>query len=271
MFHFGVDYYPEQWPEDRWPLDADLMVRAGFTCVRLAEFSWGVLERAEGKLDFEWLDRAVELLAGRGLKVVLGTPTASPPSWLMSADPSQFRVSEDGRQVSYGNRRGYCPSHPGYRARCRRIAAAMAERYGNHAAVIGWQIDNEFGDRCYCPSCAAAFRRWLEVRHGTLEELNRRWGTAFWGHCYRSWEDIPVPLSSGGAPNPGLALDFRRFVSDLYAEFQREQIDVIRARSPAGSSPTTSWDSARTRSISIGSPGTSTLPPGTTTRGLSGG
>ncbi len=232
MFHFGVDYYPEQWPEDRWPIDADLMMRARFTCVRLAEFSWGVLEHAAGTFDFGWLDRAVELLAGRGLKIVLGTPTASPPSWLMQADRSMARVSETGQVVAYGNRRGYCPSHAGYRAHSRRIVTAMADRYGAHPAVIGWQIDNEFGDRCFCASCAAAFRRWLLDRHGTLGELNRRWGTAFWGHLYRSWEDVPLPLASGSAPNPGLALDFRRFVSDLYVEFQREQIDVIRPRSP---------------------------------------
>jgi beta-galactosidase len=98
--------------------------------------------------------------------------------------------------------------------------------------VIGWQIDNEFGDRCFCAGCAAAFRRWLSDRHGTLQQMNRRWGTAFWGHLYRSWDDVPVPLASGGAPNPGLALDFRRFVSDLYADFQREQLGIIRPRSP---------------------------------------
>jgi beta-galactosidase len=232
MLHFGVDYYPEQWPEERWPLDADLMVRAGFTCVRLAEFSWGLLEPSEGVFDFGWLDRAMELLAGRGLSIVLGTPTASPPSWLMSADPSLARVREDGVAVPYGNRRGYCPSNEGYRAHCRRIASSMAERYGRHPAVIGWQIDNEFGDRCYCDTCRRSFQRWLAGRHGSLEEMNRRWGTAFWGHLYRSWEDVPVPLAAASAPNPGLALDFRRFVSDLYAGFQRAQIELVRPRSP---------------------------------------
>ena len=161
MFHFGVDYYPEQWPEERWPVDADLMVRAGLTCVRMAEFSWGTIERAPGDFDFGLFDRAVDLLAGRGLKIVLGTPTASPPSWLMRSDPSMARVEESGRAVTYGNRRGYCPSHSGYRAHCARIVTALADRYGRHPAVIGWQIDNEFGDRCFCASCASAFHRWL--------------------------------------------------------------------------------------------------------------
>ncbi len=230
MFHFGVDYYPEQWPEERWPRDAELMVRAGFTCVRLAEFSWGVLERAEGALEFGWLDRAVGLLAERGLKVVLGTPTASPPSWLMRKELA--RVQEDGSAVPYGNRRGYCPSNTVYREHCRRIVTAMADRLGAHPAVIGWQIDNEFGDRCFCESCRRSFHRWLADRHGSLEEMNRRWGTAFWGHTYRCWEDVPLPLAAAAAPNPGLALDYRRFVSDLYAGFQREQIQIVRPRSP---------------------------------------
>jgi beta-galactosidase len=47
MFHFGIDYYPEQWPEERWPVDACLMAEAGFTVVRLAEFAWSMMEPVE--------------------------------------------------------------------------------------------------------------------------------------------------------------------------------------------------------------------------------
>lgn len=229
MFTFGVDYYPEHWPEERWPEDARLMAAAGFNVVRLAEFAWSRLEPASGTYGFDWLDRAIETLAANGLRVVLGTPTASPPAWLMTAHPDAFLTRETGHAVTYGNRRNYSPWNEAYREHTRRIVTAMAARYHDHAAVIGWQIDNEFGDRDYD---APAFRRWLQRRFGSLEALNERWGTAFWSHSYTDWEQIPVPLTTGGVPNPGLALDFYRFCSDAYVQYQRLQVDILRERCP---------------------------------------
>ncbi|MCI0394167.1 MAG: beta-galactosidase [Chloroflexi bacterium] len=232
MFYFGVDYYPEQWPEERWPEDARLMAGAGFNVVRLAEFAWARLEPQAGRYDFDWLDRAIAILAGQGMRVVLGTPTASPPPWLMTGQPELFRVREDGRRVTYGNRREYCPNHPLYHDYTRGIVTSMATHYGAHPAVIGWQIDNEFGDRCYCPVCAHAFQQWLRSRYQSLDELNQQWGTMFWSHRYGDWAEIPVPLTTGGSPNPGLALDFYRFVSDSYVAYQQMQIDILRRHCP---------------------------------------
>src|SRR5688572_6554909 len=154
MFYFGVDYYPEHWPEERWPIDAQLMAEAGFNIVRLAEFAWSKIETVEGVFDFAWLDRAINCLQSFGMHIILGTPTASPPPWLMNHYPELFRVREDGRSVTYGNRREYCPNQPTYKEYARHIVSRMADRYCEHPAVIGWQIDNEFGDRCYCPACA---------------------------------------------------------------------------------------------------------------------
>src|SRR5438067_13616887 len=114
MFPFGVAYYPEQWPEERWDSDARLMAEAGFNLVRLAEFAWSRLEPRSGAFDFAWLDRAIATLAAHGLQVILGTPTASPPPWLMQGQPDLFRVDEQGRRLSFGNRREYCPNHPRY-------------------------------------------------------------------------------------------------------------------------------------------------------------
>ena len=79
MLYFGADYYPEHWPEARWAEDVRLMKEAGFNVVRLAEFAWSKMEPQDGCFDFDWLDRAVALLADNGISVVLGTPTASPP------------------------------------------------------------------------------------------------------------------------------------------------------------------------------------------------
>jgi beta-galactosidase len=232
MFYFGVDYYPEQWPEERWPVDARLMKEASFNVVRLAEFAWSRMEPDDGQFDFDWLDRAIDILHANGMKVVLGTPTASAPPWLMSKNADLYRVREDGQRVTFGNRREYCPNHPLYHEHTRRIVTQMAKHYADHPAVIGWQIDNEFGDRCYCPICARSFQIWLRGRYEALEELNQKWGTTFWSHVYNDWSEIPLPLTTGGSPNPSLALDFYRFSSNSYVSYQQIQIDILRSLCP---------------------------------------
>jgi beta-galactosidase len=231
VFYFGVDYYPEHWPEERWAEDARLMQEAGMNVVRLAEFAWSKMEPREGQFDFDWLDRAIGVLAEKGIKIVLGTPTASPPPWIMT-NPELFTVNEDGVRSTYGLRREYCPTNETYRCHSVRITEAMADHYKNNPHVIGWQIDNEFGNRCYCPLCQKAFQAWLQKKYGTLDELNRRWGTIFWSHVYTEWSQIPAAAKTAFAHNPGLDLDYRRFMSDTYYDYQQLQIDAIRERCP---------------------------------------
>lgn len=231
-FIFGVDYYPEHWPASRWTTDAKLMQEAGINLVRLAEFAWARMEPRQDLYDFDWLDQAIDLLAEHGIQIILGTPTASPPPWLMAQDPTLFRVNEQGRRLSYGHRREVCPNHPRYHEHTQRIVSVMAQRYADHPAVIGWQIDNEFGDRCYCDICRSAFHSWLEARYDSLHEMNERWGTAFWSHIYTDWGMIPAPLATVAPHNPGLALDYHRFCSDSYIRYQGMQIEILRRVCP---------------------------------------
>jgi beta-galactosidase len=231
-FYFGADYYPEHWPEERWLEDARLMKSAGFNLVRLAEFAWAKMEHLEGQFDFAWLDRAIQILSVQGIQIVLGTPTASPPPWLMAKQADLFLVGQDGVRLSYGSRREYCPNHPLYRQHTERIVTAMAEHYHDNPAVIGWQIDNEFGNRCFCEICADKFHKWLQERYQTLDMLNTRWGTIFWSHIYTSWAQIPAPLNTAGSHNPSLALDYYRYMSDTYREYQKFQIDILRRICP---------------------------------------
>jgi beta-galactosidase len=238
----GVAYYPEQWPEERWPIDARMMADAGIGVVRMAEFSWSRLEPHRGAFEFDWLDRALSLMAENGIDVVIGTPTAAPPGWLSADHPDILRIDGEGRVFPFGHRRQYCPNNTTYHQESRRVVAALAERYGGDERVGAWQIDNEFGERCYCPRCEAAFRHWLEERYGSLERLNESWGTAFWSHTYRSWDHIPlpaagdVPLPDGfmqASPSPAHALDYRRFASDSFVLYQRLQVEEIRRHSDA--------------------------------------
>src|SRR4030042_4521121 len=158
----GVCYYPEQWPQERWPLDAEVMRKAGISLVRIAEFAWVAMEPREGEYTWDWLDQAIDVLAAAGLQVILGTPTASPPPWLCRTQPDILPVDAQGRRRRPGSRRHYCPNSASYRQHTDRIVTAMASRYGRHPAVSGWQIDNEFGchgtARCYWETCAIAFR-----------------------------------------------------------------------------------------------------------------
>ena len=235
----GAAYYPEQWPRERWPVDAELMADAGLSLVRVGEFAWSRLEPAEGRLDFAWLDDVLDLLAAAGLSIVLGTPTAAPPAWLVERSPEILPRGPDGRVVGFGHRRHYCPNQPAFHEATERIVAALAERYGDDGRVVAWQIDNELSGRCFCDRCHQAFQDWLEARYSSLDELNERWGTAFWSQTYASWREIPlpslaaVPLPRGflpQSPNPGLALDYRRFSSESAIRYLELQARILRAR-----------------------------------------
>ena len=231
-FRFGADYYPEHWPEERWAFDAKLMQEAGFNTVRLAEFAWSRLEPNPGQFDFGWLDHAIDILADHGIDAVLGTPTASPAPWVMALYPDAYLVQQDGHRRTYGHRRLSCPTHAGYRERSRIITEAMAKHYLSNPAVIGWQMDNEFGERCFCDHCRRSFHTWLQNKYGDLDTLNDAWGTIFWSHLYTEWSQIPAPLDTtgpgpSGSPNPGLGLDYYRFISDCYVRFQNEQYEIL--------------------------------------------
>jgi beta-galactosidase len=231
----GVCYYPEHWPQARWAEDARMMRAAGLDYVRISEFSWSLMEPEEGRFDWVWLDKAIQTLAGAGLQVVLCTPTAAPPAWMVRRCPQILPVDAQGRTRQFGSRRHYCANSPEYQEHTRRIVTAMAERYGAHPALAAWQIDNEFDchntARCYCPRCAAAFREWLQRRYGTLDALNDAWGTVFWSQSYSDWEQIDPPMLVVAGPNCSQELDFYRFSSDSVVAYQQQQLDILRGLS----------------------------------------
>lgn len=233
---FGVCYYPEHWPEARWAEDARLMGELGLKIIRLAEFAWAKMEPEPGVYEWDWLDRAIALFAEAGMDVILGTPTCTPPAWLTRQHPEILRVDANGRSRNHGTRRHYCPNSPTYRTFSCQIVTQMAQRYGQDARVVGWQIDNEFGGgktaRCYCPDCAAEFQSWLQARYGTVEALNEAWGTIFWSQTYGNWWQIMPPGDDVNYKNPSHVLDFYRFSSDSYVSYQQEQIDLLRQLAP---------------------------------------
>ncbi|GBF08174.1 beta-galactosidase family [Deinococcus aerius] len=232
----GVCDYPEHVPQGCWSEYAQAQKALGLRFVRIAEFAWSRLEPQPGQYEWRWLDEAVETYAAAGLQVVLCTPTAAPPAWLVIQHPEVLPVGRDGRVKTFGSRRHYDPSSSMFREHSRRITRAMAERYGQHAAVVGWQTDNEFGwgdtAQSYSPAALAAFRQWLAERYRTPEALNEAWGNVFWSMEYSAWHQIPLPNGAVAEVNPAHALDFLRFSSDQIAEFQEEQVAILRECSP---------------------------------------
>lgn len=223
----GVSWYPEQWPEEQWDVDLARMQRAGLTVVRVGEFAWARLEPSDGSFEFAWLDRAIAAAARRGIRVIIGTPTAAPPIWLTEAHPEVLRVNEDGSVEGHGERRQFSFASSTYRVYARRIAAKLAERYGRNPNVVGWQIDNEIGVPSFDREAKARWASWLMARYGSIGALNRRWATEYWSQRYQRFDQ--VPLKSKGPQNPALILNFHRFVSSVWADYVREQTQVIRA------------------------------------------
>ena len=222
----GAAWYPEQWPEARWDQDLALMEAAHMNVVRVGEFAWSALEPSEGHYDLDWLARAVRLAEKHHIAVVIGTPTDTPPAWLTSKHPQVLRVGADGKQAEHGGRRQFSYSSPLYRTFCRNIATRLAERFGHDPDVIGWQIDNEYTDESFDGETRHQFQDWLQHRYGSLDALNDAWTTAYWSQTYSAWSQLPLNDKPG---NPGLMLDHRRFVTDTWRSYQKEQIDAIRA------------------------------------------
>ena len=204
---FGGDYNPEQWDAAVWAEDDELMRAARVNTATVGVFSWSLLEPEEGRFEFGWLDETLDRLHANGVRVILATPTASPPPWFTLAHPDAMPVTRDGVRLWHGSRDTYCAAAPAYRQAAARIAGELARRYADHPALVLWHVHNEYGTLCWCDHAAAAFRDWLRRRYGDgangLAALNEAWGTAFWSQRYSAWEQVLPPRATQYLPNPG--------------------------------------------------------------------
>jgi len=237
---YGGDYNPEQWPEDVWAQDVELMRAAGVNLVTVGIFTWALLEPSPGAFEPEWLDRLLDLLHANGIDVDLGTPTAAPPAWLYRDAPESWVVDRDGRSLGPGSRGAMCPHSAAYTEAAQRVTTYLAQRYGAHPAVVMWHVHNEYGApvlECHCPTSAQAFRDWLAARYGDIATLNDAWGTAFWGQRYGGFDEVWTPAASASVINPAQRLDFARFSDESLRRCFVTERDVIRRY--AGSTPVT--------------------------------
>ena len=232
---YGGDYNPEQWPESVWQEDVKLMREAGVNLVSVAIFAWSKLEPSEGRYDFAWLDRLLDLLHENEIGVCLATATAAPPPWLARKYPQSLPVTKDGVRLGVGSRQQYSPSSPDYRRLAASLVRKIAERYGEHPALKLWHINNEYGCHVYesfDEDSAAAFRVWLEKRYGSVEALNEAWGTSFWSQTYYAWEEVSPPAAAPTFINPAQQLDWRRFCSDALLALYETEREILREITP---------------------------------------
>ena len=234
---FGVCYYPEHWPQAQWEQDAQMMSELGLTYVRIGEFAWSRLEPNPGELDFTWLDQAILTLNNAGLKVVICTPTATPPKWLIDQHPEILPVDPNtGATRGFGSRRHYDFSSVQYLQQSLRITRALALRYGSHNGIVGWQTDNELccHDTALSGSSNArsAFQAWCSDQYSSIEKLNTDWGNVFWSMEYRDFTEIELPILAVTETSPAHRLAYRRFSSDQVVNYHTLMVAEIRQHAP---------------------------------------
>ncbi len=228
----GIFYYPEHWPQSQWERDFENMAKMGFEYVHMGEFSWAFLEPTEGNYQFEWLDKAIDLAASKGLKVMLCTPTATTPAWMGIKYPEVYVMNNNYQRGEHGSRQNNSLANPVFRKLSSKIVTEMAKRYGKHPAIWGWQLDNEpEAKEDYSPSAQTAFRLWLKNKYQNINELNKAWGTAFWSLRYSNFNEIRIHNTAAivwWGNNPHALLDFKRFTAQVQADFLDEQATVLR-------------------------------------------
>lgn len=230
----GTYYYPEQWAPEQWERDIKKMAELGFEFTHYGEFAWAAMEPEEGKYDFSWLDESVRLAQKYGLKVIMCTPTPTPPAWLTKKYPDILIKNDNGQIVQHGARQQASWASEIYRGYVEKIVIELAKRYGNHPAVWGWQIDNEPSHYSfsyeYSDNAQKSFRKWLKKKYVSIDKLNDSWGAAFWSHTYNDFEQIMIPNAKElpGKANPHAILDYKRYTADEAAEFINMQNDILR-------------------------------------------
>lgn len=232
LFALGSYYYPEQWDSSQWERDLKKMSEMGINFTHFAEFAWAMMEPEEGKYNFEWLDKAVALAGKYGLKVILCTPTPTPPVWLSKKYPDILIQRDNGVTIQHGRRQHASWSSDRYCRYVEKMVTLLAKRYGNNPHIMGWQIDNEpghYGVVDYSENAQTKFRIWLRKKYGTIDKLNDTWGNSFWSETYQNFDQIRLPNQQEvpDKPNPHAMLDLNRFMADELAGFVNMQTDVL--------------------------------------------
>lgn len=228
----GVAYYPEHYEENKIESDLKIFKENGIEIIRIGEFAWDIFESEEGKFSFGLFDKVFEIAEKLDIKIIFGTPSATPPAWLIRKYPEILQKNRDGTIRNFGSRRHYCYSSDIYKDYILKLLEKIVLRYKDSKVLYSWQIDNEFGCEgttyCYCEKCDQKFREYLKEKYGDIEKLNKAWGTVFWSQRYNDFWQIETPKQTNALPNPHQFLDFFKFTTKNIVNFSKFQTDFIR-------------------------------------------
>lgn len=223
---YGAAYYHEYMPYERLDKDVALMKEAGLSVVRMGESTWSLWEPQDGVFEYAWMDHVVDAMAKAGIKVIMGTPTYSIPTWMYHEHPEILARPLGGAPVFYGMRQNMDTDNPTFRFYAQRIIRKLVEHYRDNPAVIGWQIDNETAS--YGASnhdVFAGFVNHLKEKFGTVQALNKAWLLNYWGQDVYAWEDFPTRDS---AQSTGYKLEWSRWEQMRVTNYLAWQAALVR-------------------------------------------
>ena len=241
--YVGANYHPHDSCPEVWQRDIRLMQAAGLKVVRLGHLAWDSYEPEDGKFEFEWFDRVMDLLQEAGIKAIVDIAVRPAPLWLHRKYPSIDIIDASGNRLYPNHRYMEDVGDPGFHYHALRFADAMAERYAGHPALLAFGIDNEPGDGpiSYSETVRARFIVWLKNKYGTVEELNRAWAGQRWSRRIADFEEIGLPMSGTTKGAPERILDFRRFISDEVNGFLLKLIERVELNAPGTLLTTNMW------------------------------
>ncbi|MEO7300021.1 MAG: beta-galactosidase, partial [Verrucomicrobiota bacterium] len=203
---------------------------------RMGEFSWGICEPEEGKFNFGWMERVMNVMGESGIEIVLATPTAAPPIWLAKKHPGILPLDDKGHPFFEGTRQTVCLNCDLFWDYSKKIIRALAAAVGKHPQLIAWQIDNNIAGYsqhgAFNEQTRHDWHAWLQAKYQTVQRLNEMMGTCFWSQNVSDWSHVPMPMNAPAVHNPALILDWRRFCSDTIVAYVRMQSDLLHELTP---------------------------------------
>ena len=223
---YGAAYYNEYMPYERLDKDIAMMKEAGLTVVRMGESTWSLWEPEDGHFEYAWMDHVVDAMGKAGIKVIMGTPTYSVPTWMVHEHPEILARPLGGAPVFYGMRQNMDTSNPTFRFYAQRLIRNLITHYRDNPNVIGWQVDNETSS--YGASNQDVFDGFvnhLKQKFGTTDNLNKAWFLNYWGEDVNGWENMPP---RDGTISTGYKLEWSRWQQMRVTDYLAWQAALVR-------------------------------------------
>lgn len=206
------------------------MREANLSVIRVGESTWSTWEPQDGEFNLEWMQEILDAAHESGISVVMGTPTYAMPPWLARKHPEVLADRRTNQAIPYGHRQNMDYFHPTFLKYAERVIRKIVERYANHPAVIGWQVDNEPGTEIlFNDEVFQAFKSYLAEKYKSVAELNKQWGLVYWSHELTEWDDLWRP---DGNTSNSYNLEWRRFQATITENYITWQANIVREYIP---------------------------------------